>query len=90
MEGLLKRLQLWKAKITDLEESMKLHFESSLNDTSTLNEADQVSLYVNMEVAVPLPPVSSPVVVKVKMKQDRILYIDKPFDLENTTTPMIL
>ena len=57
------RLQLWKAKIADLEESMKLHFESSLNDTSTtLKEADQVFVNLNMEVAIPLPSEGNPVV----------------------------
>ena len=50
MEGLIMRLQLWKAKIADLEESMK-HFESSLKDVSKWNTAKQEYLQDNMEVA---------------------------------------
>ena len=50
MEGLIMRLQLWKAKIADLEESMK-HFESSLKDVSKWNTAKQEYLQDNMEDA---------------------------------------
>ena len=65
-----------------MEEALKRDIDSSLNDVSTWNTANQVYLHANMEVAETFPNIYSPSLVEVKRKKDKKLDKDKPMELE--------
>ena len=68
----LKYLEKWKTEIATMEEALKKDIDSSLNDISTWNKANQVYLHVNIEVAEQFTNTNSPRLVEVKMKKERI------------------